>query len=234
MNRGAAGQEAARRRVRAAVRGIEAPADLEQRIRSRLDAADRGRRRMWHAAAAASLLIAGWALSLRLTGFMPHELLAQEIYIARVVRGLSPLWTAGVGDHIHCAFYRSFPAERPSRGLVVEELGEEWTAIEQAVQRHAPEGFEVRLAHRCRRAGREFIHLALLREEELMSLALTQMRPGELVAPDPGIVSGRADRFAVAGFEVNGYAAFVVSELDEKRNLAAARNWATPLREFLS
>ena len=234
MSREAAGQEAVRRRVRASVRGIEAPEGLEGRVRSRLDAADRSRRRMWYAAVAASVLVAGCALSLRLTGFMPHQLLAQEIYIAQVVRGLSPLWTAGVGDHIHCAFYRTFPPEGPSRRLVVEELGEEWAAIEEAVQRHAPEGFEVRLAHRCRRAGREFIHLALLREAELMSLVLTRMRPGEFVAPAPGIASGRADRFAVAGFEVNGYAAFVVSELDEEHNLAAARNWATPLREFLS
>ncbi len=226
---------AVRRRLRDAVRGVETPSDLKRRVQARLDAADRRRRRAWiGAATAAAMLLAGWSAALRFTGFAPHQLLAHEIFIASVARGLDPLLSSTLGDHIHCAFYRSFPPAQPSRDLVVKELGEEWVAIEEALQEHAPEGFVVRLAHRCRRFGREFVHLALLREQELMSLLLTQLQPGDATAGGEGLASVQAERFAVAGFSVGRYAAFVISELDVDRNLAAARNWVPTLRRFLA
>ena len=118
-----------RRRLQQAVHSESAPAGLRRRVRADLDRRDSGRRTaLLGIAAAAAVLISGWATSLHLTGFPPHEFIRHEIHIASLARSLDPLLAAGLGDHIHCAFYRSFPERRPSPALVLQELGEGWAA----------------------------------------------------------------------------------------------------------
>lgn len=232
--------ERTRAAVRGAVSGDATPPGLAGRIRTSLRAENRGRSlgaRWWIAVAAVAVLAAGFAVSKRVTGAYPHELARQRWEIHRLAELAPAVFGPAIHDHIHCALYRAYPEDPPSAERTEAELGEH-AALRWVIEEAAPEGFGLRLAHRCEGAGREFLHFVLVAEGRLASVALTRRRPGDVfpsAEPSDGseIWFDQAEDLQMAGFEVGDYLAFVLSHGAPEPVASLARNLAPPLRRAL-
>lgn len=222
--------ERTRAAVRSAVESQAVPPGLSDRVR----AASGGRKtslpvRWLAAAAAAVILIAGFAVSKRITGAYPHQLAYQQVRIHRLARQVPALFGPPIADHVHCALYRAYPDEPPPAELTVQELGPD-ADLRPIIEHAAPEGFALRLAHRCRAAGREFLHFVLVRDGRLASVSMTLRQPGESLAgidSEPlgeGVFFDRADELRLAGFQAGDYFVFVVSDVAREPVVELARN----------
>jgi hypothetical protein len=106
-----------------------------------------------------------------------------------------------------------------------------------------PGEYRVVMAHRCSYAGRHYVHFVLKSDSNLLSLVITEKQPGESFSKKEAssgsevsvpVYEVAAKRFEVAGFESEGYLAFIVSDLDRKNNLQIAQNLAPLVAGFLN
>lgn len=235
---GCARELAARNRLRGqlrrAVTAAPAPEGLRDRVRAAIDQGGANRiRRTWMLATAASLgiLAAGWAASLGLTGYTPIEYIAHEIYIRELCREVSQVARLGLGDHVHCAYFRQFGAAEQSAAKTLEELGPSWAPLSEAAADSLPADWGIRLAHRCSYGGREFVHLAMTGPQGLASLIITQRQGDETLA-----AGGRetAAPFRIRGFSSGEFLGFVVSAMSEEDHERMAGGLVARVGEFLT
>jgi len=151
--------------------------------------------------------------------------------------------TVGLADHLHCAVFRRFPQEYPAEAVAVQQLGPQFVQLVSMVKERMLGEYRVVMAHRCSYAGRHYVHFVLKSDSKLLSLVITEKQPGEsfseMEASSGSEVSVpvyevAAKRFQVAGFESQGYLAFIVSDLDRKNNLQIAENLAPLVAGFLN
>ncbi len=223
-----------------------APASLEQRIRESLRQESGGsfrRRRPVILAAAAMLLIGLNAASFFKAGILPHEFVLAELRIRASLERIHELLGVGLGDHMICTVYRRLAEEPPSQASAVEEMGAEWAPLAEVAKQAAPEGFEVRLAHRCKYGGREFVHVALFDGENLASLIITARQAGDSVAEssltaervgDANVYRTRIDEFGISAFETDAHLAYLVSDLSAAEQAEAAAAMLPPVSSFLA
>jgi hypothetical protein len=97
--------------------------------------------------------------------------------------------------------------------------------------------------HRCFVNGRPYVHLILTGASgEILSLVITE-KTGEgfsradiapaVDASGVTLYKTAQGQFQIAGFETNRYLAYVISNLDQNRNLSVASNLASPVSNFL-
>jgi anti-sigma factor (TIGR02949 family) len=236
-----------RTRLRAAVRSQSLPPELSVRIRRQIRAA-RGKTWFqagwvrWTLAVAACLLVVA-GIGLR----NPYETrpaltdrAAQRTYIQRVSASLAAVLGIGLGDHIHCSIFRDYPRNPPPVEQMEEKLGPEYRGLLPLVRTALP-GYRVVMAHQCSYAGRNFTHLTLQKDGELLSLVIARKNDGESLAgltaaSDAGgvqVFQAGADRYRVAAFEAGNFLAYVVSELKDGVNLQIAKDLAPGVHEFL-
>ena len=166
----------------------------------------------------------------------------QESYIDSLYELVPPIIRVGLGDHVHCAYYRNLEKSVPAAQMA-KLLGSRYEGLPALVNEHIPEGFRTMLGHQCRYRGRQFIHLALKRDEELLSLVITPRVDGEsfgrddlaplLDAAGVPVYGTRAGEFEVAGFETGDYLGYVVSNLSHAGNLEIAGAVVGPVAEYL-
>src|SRR6266568_3299141 len=104
---------------------------------------------------------------------------AQDAYIRAVDAQLPRIATVGLSDHLHCAVFRRFPQEYPRDPIAVQQLGPQFVRLVALVKETAPAGYRMVMAHRCSYAGRRYVHFVLKSDSNLLSLVVTEKRPGE-------------------------------------------------------
>jgi mycothiol system anti-sigma-R factor len=195
-------------------------------------------------AAAVAVAILGGVLAARWrTNRLYDDARAQAAYIRALGARLPRIETVGLADHLHCAVFRRFPQEYPVEAVAAQELGPQFVQLVSMVKEKMPGEYRVVMAHRCSYAGRHYVHFVLKSDSNLLSLVITGKQPGEsfseMEASSGSEVSVplyevAAKRFEVAGFESQGYLAFIVSDLGRKNNLQIAENLAPLVAGFLN
>src|SRR5215475_6118245 len=101
-------------RLRQAVRSVDPPPFLKARIRRQIEAQAPGRNwlRLLVPFGAASAIAAGLTIAYQL-GHLRLTSGSQESYIASVSSQIGTLMRVGLGDHVHCAVFRKYPATPP-------------------------------------------------------------------------------------------------------------------------
>lgn len=238
-----------RGRIRAAVRGMEAPADLRARIvaaTQETPAAGQPARR-WHrwaaGIAAAVMVMVGGGIVYEL-GHLRFTAASQESYIAAISQRVSGIMRVGLGDHVHCTVFRKYPRQAPPPEQVAADMGPAYLPLVKLVRDHVPSGYNVTMAHRCKYHGRQFVHLAMVDGTHRASLVIAERQPGETFQ-DSGLVPAMTDaglpvyhssvqRFQVNGFQTPAHLVYVVSDLPREQNERMMASLAGPVHEFLT
>jgi hypothetical protein len=217
-------------RLKAAVNSLDVPPFLDAKIRHRirLQQPNSQKRWAWFTGATA---VAGLALA----GFITYQLGdirqtagEQESFIVTVSSKVSTLMRVGLGDHIHCSFFRKFPAEAPAIEEMESKLGPEYKDLIPVVRQHVPQQYKLVLGHECRYHSRRFVHLSLKTGDKLLSLVITAKRPGEtfniagavpqLVYSGIPMYTSATDRFQIAAMETTNHVVYFISDLPASEN----------------
>ncbi len=234
-----------RSRLKAAVERQSVPPELAVKVKERIRARQS---RTWlasgwtqMAAVAAGLAVFGIFWTSNRYVAMPETIdrKVQDVYIQKVSASLAAVLKVGLGDHIHCAVYRT-PSPPATVEQMVKDLGQ-YQGLLPVVKAAVPERFRIIMAHQCSYHGRKFVHFTMHDGKELVSLVIAKKQDGEIMqglkpamrASGISVYQAGTDRWKVAGFEAGGYLAYVVSEMNGKANLQVAADLAHPVREFL-
>jgi hypothetical protein len=227
--------------LQTAVRQEVAPIGLQHRIQREI----RKQRpnppyqwRTWMLTAAAMLLftVGSWGL---LQAIKSPEAPADGIAKLQDAQVLN----IGLGDHIHCAIDSQLADKHFTDEEMGMKLGPEFIALVSLVKDQVPGGYKVVVGHRCTFNQREFVHLILKNQNQVMSLVLTK-RDGEafstaalgdiIEAGGVRLHSEHLQDYQVTGFETRDYLAFVVSNLELQENRLIATNLAPAVRDYLA
>jgi hypothetical protein len=233
-------------RLKAAVNSVEVPPFLDAKIRRRIqEHEEKPSRRRWSAlatAGATAALLAAIGLTYQL-GHLRQTAGDQESFIVSVSTKVATLMRVGLGDHIHCAFFRKFPQEAPAVEEMESKLGPEYKDLLPAVRQYVPEEYKLVLGHQCRYNGRQFIHLSLKSDSKLMSLVITAKKVGEsfniegmlpeLVQSGIPVYGSATDRFQIAAMETSNHLIYFISDLPRKQNTAILVAMAPSLKVIL-
>ena len=245
-----AGRLRIKRAVKQSVGQIDAPGYLEARVRARLreqSAPNFFRDWAMPLAVAATVVLAvvlGWRSFDRKPEVWETAKADQENYIESLFHAVPRVMQIGLGDHAHCAYYRKFPKEPKTFAEMAEKLGPNFRELVPLVKQKVPDSFHVAIGHQCKYRERQFVHLALRRENELLSVIITKREPGESfqtgdlkpVLEEAGVpvYAALADQFEIAGLETDQYLAYVISNLRRDENLRIAQALTPSLTEFLN
>ena len=238
--------------LKRAVLRTGAPAHLEAKIRSRIrETPSRGNfffspaPAFGLAAAVAISFLAGWVVFYGEAQPWDLDAEAQEQYIDSLYARVAHIMQVGLGDHLHCAYFRKFDKDPPPLVEMTQQIGPEYAELVPAIRDAVPDQYRIFLAHQCTTRDRRFVHLALRGDGKLLSVVITRRRQGESFADEhltpvlegagaPPIYPSGVDEFQVAGFETRDYLAFVVSDLPQRKNTQLAATLAPNVHEFLS
>ncbi len=231
-------------RLKAAVKSVEVPPFLDAKIRHRLHSSEKPRRR-WAVLTGATAL-AGLAIAAVLTyqvGTIRQTAQQQESFIVSVSSRVATMMRVGLGDHIHCAFFRKFPAQVPAREEMESALGQEYKDLIPVVREQLPQQYKLVLGHQCRYNGRRFVHLSLKSDSQLLSLLIATKRDGEtfdiqgalpqLVQSGIPMYASAADRFQIAAMETSSHLVYFVSDLPGKDNTQLLAAMAPAIKTIL-
>jgi len=237
-----------RQQLQRAVRGAEVPPYLENKIRAAIRGSEARRpfpfRYSWMAAAAAlAIAVFGGGIAYQL-GYLRLTTGAQESYIASVSNQVASIMRIGLRDHIHCSVFRKFPKEAPTLETAQRKLSAPYRGMIPIVRKHVPAGFDVMITHECGFHGRKFVHLALKRNSELLSVVLARKEDGESFRTEeliPALTQAGiplyqtgVQRFQIAAFESPRHLVYVISDLSKETNMQTITAMAPDLNDFLS
>ena len=228
------GEATLRERLQAAVRAEPVPPFLEARIRARLqeDGSGLRRRPRWFtnwawAGAVALVLVAGAAVIYEL-GHLRFTEASHDSYIAQVSHQVATIMRVGLGNHLHCAYFRKYPKTPPPMEVFVRMMGPEYSGLLPIVTRELPRGMKIASAHRCTTQGRRFVHVALEGGSQLMSLVIARKADGESFAVEgilptlsqsgTPIYRAAAKQFEIASFESRDHLVYLISNLPGQEN----------------
>ncbi len=241
-------RSALRGRLKSAVRAESMPVELPARIREAIRAQDTRKASAWAAwrwPAAASAALAFAAVAW--VAFLPEKLPAigdrptQNAYIEKISSRMASVLKVGLGDHVHCAFFRKKAKTAPSISEMEKELGPSYQGLLPAVSAAIPDGYRIVMAHHCGYQNRRYVHLTLENGGNLLSLVIARKQDGESFAGlSPTATHGgipvyqsAAGRFQVAGFEAGQFFAYIVSDMKRSANLEVASALAPSVRNLL-
>ena len=166
-----------------------------------------------------------------------------DAYVAKLRLQVSKVMGVGLGDHVHCAYFRKYPTTPPTVAKMQTDLGPEYAALLDAVKANVPEEFRVRLAHKCSYQGRKFVHLVLKNDERLMSVVVATKKDGEALSAEhlvPALVRAgvplyqqRAESFQIAAFENSQHLVYLISDLPGEKNMEMLQAMTGGLKEAL-
>ena len=153
----------------------------------------------------------------------------QESYIASISSRVAGIMRVGLVDHVHCGVFRKYSkANEPSLQKMESDLGPDYKGLLQVVAPHVPDGFRVVQGHRCRYHGRQFVHLIMKSNGQLISVVIAHKQNGETFrnsALVPVIEHGGlpvyhddVQRFDITGFETGSHLVYLVSDVAAKDN----------------
>jgi hypothetical protein len=248
-------RERLRTRLQAAVKTETAPADLQVRIRAKIE---REASRGWFFAWRRPLAIAGGAALALGIFLMPPGVFMnaprygalpaigdrppQDAFIRQISSRVAAALQVGLKDHVHCAVFRKYPKDPPGADQMEQKLGADYKGLLPIVKAGVPVDYKVILAHQCSYQKRQYIHLTLSNGEHLLSLVISRKEAGESLAglkvdahpSGVAVFQAAAERYEIAGFETDRFLAFVVSDLSGGNNLHIAEALAPAVHKYLA
>ncbi len=235
-----------REQLRQAVRAEEAPPYLEARIEAHIRSAGSGtlawKRRHW-AAIAAVLMAVGIVMVSDRLGYLRLTGPSQAEYVAAISNRVASIMRVGLTDHLHCAFFHSYPKNPPAVERFVQDLGPEHAGLIPLVRQEVPGEYRMEIAHRCIVDGRKFVHLVLRGNDRLLSLIFTQKQPGEsfeteglrptLARAGIPVYQSGVENFQIASFETRDHLVYFISDLPQDTNLKQMLALAPVVKEYL-
>ncbi|MEW6736014.1 MAG: zf-HC2 domain-containing protein, partial [Acidobacteriota bacterium] len=200
------------------------------------------RNRVLAAAAALTLLLAGW-LALRVW----QQPLTSSTPLAVNQTPVIPsdrLLRVGLSTHIHCGLEWQESNASPSFEQMLPKLGSDFAGLLSLVKDKTPD-FKIIEAHRCYNSeyrDQKFVHIILKKDQTLLSLIITDKNgaqlakeslPAVLQAAGVSLYHTHQENFETVGFETEKYLAFIVSNLAKDDNLQIASSLAPSVRDFL-
>jgi hypothetical protein len=239
-------RKALRDRLRSAVRGVEIPSDLRQRISHSLDRPSMQGSRSWPrwamVVAAALALTVGGAVSYQL-GHLRITAASRESYLSQISSRVSGIMRVGLGDHVHCAVFRKYPTAPPPPETIAADMGPEYLGLVDIVRQHIPANQKIVMAHRCSYHRRKFVHISFVDGQHLASIVIALRQPGEnfdsselapaLSAQSLPVYQSKIQRFQIDGFQTNQYLVYLVSDLPDYVNNQVMAQLAKPVQQFL-
>ena len=236
-----------REQLQRAVRSQDVPPYLEARIRATVLAGGPRARpwaRQWAGlAAAVALLGAGGAIAFQL-GHLRITTASQASYIASVSNRVASIMRVGLGDHLHCAYFRKFPKDPPGMEEFVRAMGPDYSALIPIVRKQIPERFRLEGAHQCRHHERRFMHIVLQDRSQLISLVVAKKIPGEsfdtegllpaLAQSGLSIYRAGVQRFEIASFESRDHLIYFISDLPKEENMGHLLAMAPAVKQVLA
>lgn len=232
-------------RLQNAVRSEEMPPFLEARVRGQIR--DTRRPALWPRfaapAALATMMCAGIFVAYQ-AGHLRLTRDSEESYIKQVSNQVGLLMRVGLGDHVHCAYFRKFPANPPTVDEMVKKLGPAYAGLLPILRSEVPPEFHPVIGHECSYHQRKFIHISMKSDSNLMSLIVARKADGESFSAE-GLVpalrqsglpvyQSEAQRFQIASFESNEFLVYVISDLSKERNIELMRAMAPSLKVYLA
>ncbi len=181
------------------------------------------------ALAASALLVAGYLY------FVSHP--APQIQAAELSE---TLMQEAAEEHKVCTFhYKDSPEPEAMKPNAVE-YNPIFAGLDQVAKRHT-RGMKLRLAHFCNLVGRNFVHLGFTKENEMVSLLITErnargMKNGVAPTDDglrAGLQSALRGKYRVAAYQTSKHVVMVVSEFSEAQTKELAESLAAPVSEHL-
>lgn len=231
-------------RLKAAVRSVEPPPFLEARIRNQIRA--QAPRRSWAfkliPAAVALAICAGVIVAYQL-GHLRMTVGSQEAYNGSLRSQVATIMRVGLGDHIHCAYFRKYPKNPPPVEQFIEDMGPQYSGLIPIVREQVPGNYRMELAHRCRYNGRRFVHLSLMDGNRLLSVVIARKDVGEsfqtegllpaLMQSGIPIYQSGVQSFAINAFESRDHLVYFISNLPQQQNAAMMQAMAPSVKTFL-
>ncbi|MCC6293260.1 MAG: hypothetical protein IT164_11470 [Bryobacterales bacterium] len=236
-----------RKQLQRAVRGTEVPPYLESKIRASIRASETRQPfrfgYSWMAATAAVALAVFGGIAYQL-GHLRLTIGSQESYIASVSNHVASIMRVGLRDHLHCSHFRKFPKDEPKLENIEQKLPAPYRGMIPIVRKHVPAGFQLMITHECGYQGRKFVHLALKRRSQLLSVVLAVKQDGESFKTEelipalteagiPFYRSG-AQQFQIAAFESDRHLIYIVSDVSQAENMRTMTAMAPELRTYLN
>ncbi len=234
-----------REQLQRAVRSEEVPPYLQARITAHIHSKE-SRKSIWRpqfaALAAALMVVAGGVVAYQL-GHLRLTAASQASYIASVSNRVASIMRVGLGDHIHCAYFRKFPKNPPTTEQFVEKLGPDYAGLLPIVRKEVPPQYRLEIAHRCTWGGRKFVHLVLRNDDQLLSVVLAKKQPGESFETEglPAALSqagipfyqAGVQNFQIATFESRDHLVYFISDLPKDQNMQQMLAMAPAIKEYL-
>ena len=191
------------------------------------------------AAAAAVLVIA--AVTFFTWGPPKNQLSLQAKVAPADVTG--QILKIGFDDHVFCAIDHHLANKQFTPEQMAEHLGPEYAGLVALVKERMPRDYTVAVGHRCHYQGREFIHLIMRNQSNVVSLVITRKNaeafPTNGVAAIAQAAGGPIYQAAwanqhVAGLETRDHLVFVVSNETSDANLQIAASLGPSVRDLLA
>jgi hypothetical protein len=149
----------------------------------------------------------------------------------------------GFDDHVFCAIDHHLANKQFTPEQMAVNLGSEYAGLVALVKERMPRAYTVAVGHRCHYQGREFIHLIMRNQSNVVSLVITR-KNGEAFPTDGVAAIAQASgspiyRAAwanqqIAGLETRDHLVFVVSNETSDANLQIATSLAPSVRDLLA
>ncbi len=183
----------------------------------------------WAAMAASFLIIAVlgiWFFQNRNVNIPPD--------IANIERNyqLASLQKVALGDHKNCAINHSLE-EKPVK---IDLSSPQYANLREGILlplKKEFNGCNLVASHICKYGGQTFTHLVFNYDGKTMSILMLDLNENK--TPENKYIDKLSDEgYQIAHFDVEKKAVFVISDLPEQKNTAAAEVLETPLRQQLS
>lgn len=148
----------------------------------------------------------------------------------------------GFDDHVFCAIDHQLAEKEFTIEQMSQRLGPEYSGLIGLVNERLPRPYTIAVGHRCHYKGREFIHLVLRNQGEVVSLVITR-KNGEAFPADGGATALQTSGVAihekswhniqVAGLETRDFLAFVISNKSQEGNEQVAVSLGPAVSDFL-
>jgi anti-sigma factor (TIGR02949 family) len=230
------------------VLNVQAPDSLQKRIRGDIRRTQRFSFSLsptWMLAAAAAVVIAVMlGLFFRAgTGIKPPKARPLSLVAAVEPGDVSKqILKVGFDDHVYCAIDHRMADKHFTPEQMSKSLGPQYEGLVALVKERLPKDFEIAVGHRCHYQNREFVHLIMRRQTEVVSLILTQ-KNGEsfdsanatelLQGTGIGVHEASWYNLHVAGFETTNHLAFLISSDSASDNGELAKSILPAVDNFL-
>jgi len=234
--------------LKSVVLNLQAPDSLRKRIRSDIRRTHKSKFSLtptWMLAAAAAVVIAVMlGLFFRAgTSIDPPKTRPLSL-VATVAPGdvSKQILKVGFDDHVYCAIDHGMADKHFTPEQMSKSLGPQYEGLVALVKEKLPKDFDVAVGHRCHYQNREFIHLIMRSQTEVVSLILTQ-KNGEsfdaaqatelLKGTGIGVHEASWHNLHVAGFETTNHLAFLVSSEGASDSVELATSLLPAVGDFL-